>query len=55
MPHKCPECKGKLRSNKSGKYFCDNENCPVIFVQPGRGYMGSDVVVRDAVMANAER
>lgn len=52
---RCPDCGGKLRGNKSGKHFCDNGKCPVIFVQPGRGYKGSDVVVRDAVMANAER
>jgi len=54
LADKCPDCGEEMRHNKGGKWVCANEKCPVIFVQIGRGYMGSDVVVRDAIMTKAE-
>jgi len=51
----CPDCGEILVPDGNGKYVCDNKRCPVIFVWPEHGYLGSNKVVRDAAMANDRR
>ena len=29
----CPECGEPMVKGKRSKYFCENENCPIIFVR----------------------
>jgi tRNA(Ile2) C34 agmatinyltransferase TiaS len=52
---RCPDCGKKLKPKGDGKYVCGNPKCSVISVWSGHGYMGSDRVLRDAVMANDKK
>lgn len=50
---RCPDCKREMRPAGKGRYECDTPGCPVIWVWPEWGYMGSDRVARDAAMSSA--
>lgn len=51
----CPDCGERLKPDGNGKYVCDNGECAVISVWPEHEWDGTDKVLRDAVMVNAER